>query len=214
MAKILSTFSKVEQSRFEAFKRVTFPADAISKYVAHSLAERQRYQQCPDTNQQSLLAKGSKIPKLQDLVVPGQEEEITTVVATLAKVYAQRLCAAAKTHQQQQSTAKNGSANGPIQPEHVMHAYYARKDQGQDPGFFLQPNEGLAIPDNGKDQVKRVAALAAQEDLDRLLEEYNQKEKDEATESQKRTSSVKKEGGHTSMEEDSDSGDEEEVEVK
>lgn len=223
MAKILSTFSKIEQSRFEAFKRVAFPTDTISDYVAHCLAERQQHQR-PEPNyhhSKSLFASssgdgGKAAPRLQDLVVPGQEEEITTVVATLAKVYAQRLCAAAKAHAQTlpKKTGDSSESNGALQPEHILHAFYARKEQGQDPGFFLQPNEGLTIPNNGKEQMKRVAALAAQEDFDRVLEEYEKEEKakkesvsDQQSKSDKTTTNT------TPMEEDSDSGDEEEVEL-
>merc|ERR1712161_115599 len=41
MAQVLSTFSKLEQSRFEAFRKASFPRDAISKYVAHCLINEQ-----------------------------------------------------------------------------------------------------------------------------------------------------------------------------
>jgi len=37
MAQVLSTFSRLEQSRFEAFRKAAFPGDAISRYVAHFL---------------------------------------------------------------------------------------------------------------------------------------------------------------------------------
>jgi hTAFII28-like protein conserved region len=184
MAKILSTFSKMEQSRFEAFKRVSFPGNAIRRYVAFCLAERQQHQrqaiQCPKAPQ---VFAGSTEPQLQDLVVPGQEEEITIVVATLAKAYAQRLCAAAKAQaqvqqqQQSQSTTSSGDA-GALQPEHVLQAFYSRTQQGQDPGFFLQANESITMAGNsdttGKEQMKRTAALAAQEECDRVLEEYKE----------------------------------------
>ena len=228
MAKILSTFSKIEQSRFEAFKRVSFPCDAVSKYVAHCLAERQDFHPPP-----SNMVRASISPQLQDLVVPGQEEEITTVVATLAKVYAQRLCAAAKAYatsqpnssdnsknkeQQQQQQSSKGSYAA-IQPEHVLQAFYARKEGGHDPGFFLQPNEGIATASNivsaGKEQMKRTAALAAQEALDKHLKEleaYSMKQKTKSTNNQ--ANILANSSAPTPMdEEDSDSGDEAEVEL-
>ena len=38
MTQVLRTFNRLEQSRFEAFRRSTFRGDAISDYVAHLLA--------------------------------------------------------------------------------------------------------------------------------------------------------------------------------
>ncbi|CAB9524602.1 expressed unknown protein [Seminavis robusta] len=68
-----------------------------------------------------------------------------------------------------------------IQPEHVLQAFYARRQQGQDPGFFLQANECINIAtqpmDNnnaGKEQMKLVAALAAQEECDKTFKEYKE----------------------------------------
>ncbi|CAB9528606.1 expressed unknown protein [Seminavis robusta] len=197
MAKLLSTFSKIEMSRFEAFKRVSFPCDAISDYVAHCLATRQGALPRPQPVGKFLNFDNQQ-PRLEDLVVPGQQEEITTVVATLAKAYAQRLVAAAKVVKQQQqqsaeetsksgettSTASSNSNNNKetaIQPEHVLQAFYARRQQGQDPGFFLQANECINIAtqpmDNnnaGKEQMKLVAALAAQEECDKTFKEYKE----------------------------------------
>jgi len=37
MAQVLSTFNRLEQSRFEAFRKATFRGDAISTYVSHCL---------------------------------------------------------------------------------------------------------------------------------------------------------------------------------
>ena len=41
MKQVLSTFSKLEQSRFEAFRKASFPGDAIGTYVAHCLIHEQ-----------------------------------------------------------------------------------------------------------------------------------------------------------------------------
>ena len=101
MAQVLSTFSRLEQSRFEAFRRVTFPKDAISKYVAHCLIEEQHrpvsqgVPTAPDTKT-TVGSKPIREPILSEVVAPGQAEDITIVVATLAKAYAQRLVTAAK----------------------------------------------------------------------------------------------------------------------
>jgi len=235
MAKILSTFSKMEQSRFEAFKRVSFPCNAIRDYVAHCLAERQQQQRhVPPRGNQVFAATGP--PQLADLVVPGQDEEITIVVTTLAKAYAQRLVAAAKQVQQQQQQSASSTAAGyaasasggaggdttsgsaaALQPEHVLQAYYARTQQGQDPGFFLQPNELTLAPNpqsEAKEQMKRVAALSAQEELDRAMEEYKV-----LYEQQQQPPPPKEEGKSgdaidaAMKNEESDSGDEEEMEL-
>jgi hypothetical protein len=253
MAKLLSTFSKTEMSRFEAFKRVSFPCDAISRYVAHCLAERQQPQRQryhPQTTKKLAFGVGSDVveppPRLEDLVVPGQDEEITTVVATLAKAYAQRLCAAAKVlQQQQQSTEQDRSINNavagvvvdgthpddsPIQPEHILQAFYARQQQGQDPGFFLQPHEGFTPTQDTamKEKMKRAAALAAQEEFDRCFAEYKEvDEKKRPSESQPSPSDddnkKEKESKDVVMavtveserndDNDSDSGDEEEIDL-
>lgn len=41
MAQVLSTFSRLEQSRFEAFRKAAFRGDAVAKYVAHCLIHEQ-----------------------------------------------------------------------------------------------------------------------------------------------------------------------------
>ena len=72
MAQVLSTFSRLEQSRFEAFRRSTFAGDAISKYVAQLLIQRKHPENV-----------GSRKPILSELCAPNQSEEITIVVSTL-----------------------------------------------------------------------------------------------------------------------------------
>lgn len=288
MAKILSTFSKLEQSRFEAFKRVSFPCNSVAQYVAQCLAERQQpsplepvQQQHPASHQspsdhhhhpdnskrrhfppiRQVFSAGSpdnrstttatasrtgNRPQLHDLVVPGQEEEITTVVTTLAKAYAQRLCAAAKAqavaaHAGGRNNDSNNNHNAAdpaaategaaIQPQHVLQAFYKRTQQGQDPGFFLQPNEsivtvGSAMNNDGKEQLKRVAALAAQEEFQKSLQEYEtlikSREQQQPAEEKADGSSNSVGGGGGSdekaaapatAEDDSDSGDEAEVDL-
>jgi hypothetical protein len=181
MAQMLSTFSKLEQSRFEAFRRSTVPADAVHEWLAACLADR--YSISPPS------AGAGKSRSLADLVQPGQADSISMVVATLAKVYAQRLVSAA------QSLALEDSNNGnnnegvtadepqnPLQPRHLCRAWEHRKRQGLDPGFFLQANEGLQWSSGGQSgqvhDCRRLAALAAQEEYDAHVAKEEQKEKD------------------------------------
>jgi hypothetical protein len=123
MAQMLSTFSKQEESRFEAFQRSSFQADAIEEYVAACICHRHgiprgdgtlsgaaRANSAPQQQQQqqqhsfSSSASSSKQllrqqrPRLQDLVsAPGPTvaQDVVIVVSTLAKIYAQRLVSAA-----------------------------------------------------------------------------------------------------------------------
>ena len=151
MSQVLSTFSRLEQSRFEAFRRAAFPSDAISKYVAQCLIDEHG-------------ENGRRAPVLSELCAPGQAEEICIVVSTLAKAYAQRLVTAARrlskgTHQQE-----------PIEPDQILQAFYDRQSKGLDPGFFLQaaPSTTRTVLKDESYQRKRLAALKAQEDYDKL----------------------------------------------
>ena len=53
MTQVLSTFNRLEQSRFEAFRRATFRGDAVSAYVAHTLSagHEQAYSRSERTRQ-------------------------------------------------------------------------------------------------------------------------------------------------------------------
>jgi hypothetical protein len=183
MAQMLSTFSKLEQSRFEAFRRATVPADAIQEWLAACLADR--YSISPP-------AGAGKSRSLADLVQPGQADPISMVVATLAKVYAQRLVSAAQTlvHEDSNNNDTEGvtadtageQQQNPLEPRHLWRAWEHRKRQGLDPGFFLQANESLQWS-SGSHSVqdhdcRRLAALAAQEEYDAHVAKEEQKEKD------------------------------------
>ena len=156
MAQVLSTFSRLEQSRFEAFRRATFPSDAISKYVAHCLL-----QQDPTRRKQ--------VPVLSHVCAPGQSEEIVIVVNTLAKAYAQRLVTAAR---------RAAPDDTPIQPQHILDAFQERQAQGLDPGFFLQPSEqSTSLQLNNKEHSKkRLAALHLQDEYDKEQVKLAEKE--------------------------------------
>ncbi|KAG7372005.1 hTAFII28-like domain containing protein [Nitzschia inconspicua] len=214
MAQVLSTFSRLEQSRFEAFRRATFPRDAIAKFVAHCLIEEQHRPVSkglpPATTKSNSVQpddnKPLREPILSEVVAPGQAEDITIVVSTLAKAYAQRLVTAARRHAAARISAEanaeetagagptnlfstpnkynehgvvsigKGSRPRPTQsssailPEDLMKAFEERKAQGLDPGFFLQPwtESQSVLVDNDIYQQKRLAALHAQEQYDKL----------------------------------------------
>lgn len=156
MAQVCSTFSRLEQSRFEAFRRATFPTDAISKYVAHCLIQE---------HGGGIEVGGTpRRPVLSEICAPDQADEIAVVVSTLAKTYAQRLVTAAG------RLAK--SPNQPISPEQILQVLHERQANGQDPGFFLQPavsaTRSVSLLQDDTYQRKRLAALHAQEEFDKF----------------------------------------------
>jgi hypothetical protein len=154
MAQVCSTFSRIEQSRFEAFRRAAFPGDAISKYVAQCLIDEH--------------GETKRSPILSEVVAPGQAEEICIVVSTLAKAYAQRLVTAART--------LAGSPNEAIEPEHILQVFQERQSRGQDPGFFLQAAGSKTVLKDDNYRRKRLAALKAQDDHDKLYPPVPNKE--------------------------------------
>jgi hypothetical protein len=179
MAQMLSTFSKLEQSRFEAFRRSTVPADAVHEWLAACLADR--YRISPPS--------AGKSRTLADLVQPGQADSISMVVATLAKVYAQRLVSEAQSLALEDSNKSSNNEGvtadepqNPLEPRHLWRAWEHRKRQGLDPGFFLQANEGLQWSSGGQagqvHDCRRLAALAAQEEYDAHVAKEEEKEKD------------------------------------
>ena len=157
MAKMLSTFSKLEQSRFEAYQRVSFPVDAVGDWVAACLSHRLR------------------IPNdrpLEDLVAVGQAGEIRTVVSSLAKTYAQRLVQAASRLKSVKSDGSQSTAA--LQPSDILRAYDERRAQGLDPGFFLQKAEekpAFVLEPKDAFEQRRLAALEAQDEYDRQQKE-------------------------------------------
>ena len=173
MAQACSTFSRIEQSRFESFRRAAFPADAVSTYVAQCLID-EHYGERATT-----ISSCRRPPILSELVAPGHAEEICIVVSTLAKAYAQRLVTAARNLAAAATSSSNNTSNNnePIEPKHIMKAFQQRQGRGQDPGFFLMQAASGAVPhktvlqDDEIYQRKRLAALKAQDDHDKLLRE-------------------------------------------
>ena len=205
MTKVLSTFNRLEQSRFEAFRRSTFRGDAISQYVAHCLAashelayarqlktrlylgalDTTRQPHCPyvknngTSNDTRTTAAAATLKKrsLNDMVPPGQADEITVVVSTLAKAYAQRLVTAAR----RVAAAEGTDETQPLQPSHVLKAYHSRVEAGLDPGLFMQKPRVAIVKETSAtvaaalgtvdvNDLQRSAALAAQEEYDKYME--------------------------------------------
>ena len=183
MAQMLSTFSKVEQSRFEAFQRARLDLRHVEEWVASCLSERWNL---------------SHSRPLSDLVAVGQAPEITLVVSILAKIYAQRVVQTAvklrdqhleqqKQQQQQQQeeqkqqqlredgiTTTSSSQSTPLTVEWLRQAWLERQREGLDPGFFLQPaserlDRGSRLLTRHAQQAyqqRRLAALEAQDQYD------------------------------------------------
>jgi flagellar biosynthesis GTPase FlhF len=197
MAQVLSTFSRLEQSRFEAFRRATFCGDAISRYIAQCMVQthEQRYGLAalppppaaaaaaaammirPSDNNNNAGATTTTTrtlqPQLEHLCAPDHAEEITIVVSTLAKSYAQRLVTAAR---------RAATDDAPIQPKHILQVYRERQASGLDPGFFLQPPplRAITVPTStaegqAKYNLRRLAALGLQDEYDK-----QQKQQEEA----------------------------------
>mmetsp|Transcript_28789 Transcript_28789/g.44224 ORF Transcript_28789/g.44224 Transcript_28789/m.44224 type:complete len:216 (-) Transcript_28789:46-693(-) len=215
MAQVLSTFQQLEQSRFEAFRRSTFRGDAVADFVALCLEEENKRRTAGRCLcKQFLGASGygvlvpahveaalehidsgnrmKKKPVLEDMVAHHCAEEITIVVSTLAKAYAQRLVTAARRLASTEHPNDNGVL-APLRPHHFIEAQRHRARAGLDPGFFLSPPPkwstsssaaSAAIGQDDEYKVRFDAALAAQDEYDRIKAkkkgEEEQKESKEA----------------------------------
>lgn len=181
MAQILSTFSQLEQSRFSAFQRSVLPTAAVEEWLAAVLSDRfhrtTTYHRISPTDI-------SKASPLADLVAPGQDQDIVMVVATLAKIYAQRLVSTAvslrREHQERDQTpvhdktqergSRPSPLNLPLRPQDVLRALEHRQKRGLDPGFFLSESSSLSARVCDRDHGDRhQAALAAQEEYDEYV---------------------------------------------
>ena len=170
MAQLLSTFTPLEQSRFEAFRRSTFRSNAISKYVAYCLTRAEERRNARSNHKHksrmttSRLHQPSSLPirELKDLVAPKRSyihdnnsshsgnhssshtaQEITIIVSTLAKCYAQRLVTASRKLASNPLYSNALTTPYPeskkLLPEHIRDAYDYRVRRSLDPGFFMQP---------------------------------------------------------------------------
>lgn len=96
MAQMLSTFSKMEQSRFEAFQRSALPQNTVQDWLVACLCRKGPTSHSSVARDAAASATSHHRLQLDDLVAPGQASDISMVVATVAKIYAQRLVATAK----------------------------------------------------------------------------------------------------------------------
>lgn len=96
MAQMLSTFSKMEQSRFEAFQRCALPQNTVQDWLVACLCRKGPTGHPSVARDAAASATSHHRLQLDDLVAPGQANDISMVVATVAKIYAQRLVATAK----------------------------------------------------------------------------------------------------------------------
>ncbi len=224
MAQVLSTFSRLEQSRFEAFRKAAFHGDAIAKYVAHCLIHEQHrpvsagdiIMDAPDIRTRIPGANSGPTDRdgkqkarfrnlrpnphyqrrlvLSELVAPGQAQDITVVVSTLAKEYAQRLVLAARRHTAERLLVNNEEESEAISPEDLLQAFSDRQARGLDPGFFLggtktknatasETSLFLADPESHQRySLSRSVALAAQDEYDKEQEEEEEEEGEEDNE--------------------------------
>lgn len=173
MAQVLTTFSSLEQSRFRAFKRSAFNADAVEAWVAACLQDR--YSEI--WSNASTTQTTSR--KLEDLVAPNQAQDIGLVVALAAKIYCQRLISEAVALQQKErsstiivkSNTAATTATTPLPPTAVYRAVQARRQRGVDPGFFMQPATDCFNWETATASfdVRRLAAEHAQSEYDKLF---------------------------------------------
>jgi hypothetical protein len=157
-----NALNEEEKDRFAAFRRCCFKRDVISNFVAHQLVAaeerlyasregaasvlggtaeqifcefRARQTKSPYMDPWRRHHECHKRPKLENLVAPTMAPEITAVVSTLAKSYAQRLVVAARNL----ATSEGYDKHLPILPRHYRQAHHYHEQAGLDPGFFLQP---------------------------------------------------------------------------
>lgn len=142
ISKVLSTLTAEEQQRFAAYRRCSLPAQKVSKFVATSLISNSKYldqtrKLGQDLNGQHGTKKNKSNhfdshspPPLKDLVAPKSANDIVVTVATLGKIYAQRLVKEAFKLQNQTSS----SAGGPLKPEHILQAV----DSGRMGQLFME----------------------------------------------------------------------------
>mmetsp|Transcript_10927 Transcript_10927/g.15730 ORF Transcript_10927/g.15730 Transcript_10927/m.15730 type:complete len:279 (-) Transcript_10927:119-955(-) len=198
MSQIMNTWTVQEQDRFAAYRRCVLKGDVISKFVAFSLAKEEQKRFSLRANASSILfgAVQNRETKmkihaspLSQFVSPNCSSEITVVVSTLAKAYAQRLVSAAR----QVANASGYSTHQRLLPQHYLEAYQRRVQAGLDPGFFLspqqrtvptstQPNRTTGLLD--KYQFKLAAAKAAQDAYDEAMkvnQNNNENKKDSNT---------------------------------
>jgi hTAFII28-like protein conserved region len=155
MAQLLATFSPQELRRFQSFQRVSFSSSVIEPFVAACIQHR--------------TGGGGTGPRrwsLDDCVAPGHAAEIGLLVAVAAKIYAQRLVAAAVRIQNQETTTS--ASRRVLRATSVYRAVQERR--GNPAGLFI-PSIAEEVPCRpcvtfAAAPSRRDAALAAQEAYD------------------------------------------------
>jgi len=178
-----SGFGVSKFSRKEAME-----ADPIAMLRKHKLGPSRN-----ETNTE----KEVEVPHLSELVATDASQEITIVVSTAAKFYAQKLVQSARSL----ATSEGYSSDLKLLPRHFMEAHRHRVNAGIDPGFFLQSANRL-VPTSGmgqsnslsnstsssaaalgivdRNRLKFEAAIAAEEAYDNLaLNVNNEQEKND-----------------------------------
>jgi hTAFII28-like protein conserved region len=155
MAQLLATFSPQELRRFQSFQRASFSSSVIEPFVAACIQHR--------TGE-----IGQRRRSLDDCVAPGQAAEIGLLVAVAAKIYAQRLVAAAVRIQNKTTSPSTTSERHVLLATSVYRAVQERR--GNPAGLFI-PSEAeelqrLPCVTFAASQTRRDAALAAQEAYD------------------------------------------------
>ena len=147
-------------------------------------------------------SSGDILP-LSNLVVPNSASEIVAVVSAMAKCYAQRLVSAAKRvanaeeeekKMQGTSTTVEDAPQKPLEPHHFLEAHRHRQSAGLDPGFWMaHPEnnvssgfnkgavgvvEAAALGTIDRERVNYLAALDAQEVVDKKSKEMTEPEQE------------------------------------
>ena len=146
-------------------------------------------------------SKKRGVDRLADMVAVDAASEITVVVSTLAKNYAQRLIKAARAV----ATQRGKPLHERIEPQDLLDAYSSRVRAGVDPGFFISGtkegmfgrtegnvNSGIAAAALGivdKNKLKYEAALEAQEIFDKLKNQESNESKEETVIGEERSES-------------------------
>ena len=178
LSQVLSTFSAVEQDRFNAFRRNTFARDVVSSFVTSSLVNASRHVQTHRKIELGMTSSQSASPTvdaqhlkyLSDCVAPGTSVQIIFTVRTVAKIYAQRLLQSARNL----ATERNHGHDVALLPEHILEAYQQRVRNGVDPGFFMQADVGIA---RGAIQMSSLDSLELKKNVDITVEAQDECDK-------------------------------------
>lgn len=148
--KMMATFSSSEHQMLQAFRRSTLQGDVVQAYLTRVLRDRFRVDDSY---------------RLEDMVSPGQSQEIVRILRLCGKIYAQRLVVQAA--QECQNNNNNNTTTSLLTA--IWNAHHARTQSGEDPGFYMQQKEGDSS--GPSEDTKRLAAEHAQEEYDKLQEE-------------------------------------------